>query len=87
MRQLKFLDNMKYNIDDATIIKNDSFFQLLLNCLFVLLYECRLWVYLILFSPKTIGIFFHKRDIFKKAFRKRVQISKRLHQVQMEGHV
>lgn len=68
----------------ATIIKNDSLFQLLLNGFFILLYECRLWGFLILFSPKTIGIVFQKRDIFKKSFKKRTMIFKRLKQLQIE---
>ena len=64
----------------ATVIKNDTALQLLANSLFILSYDIRLWAYLVFFAPKTIGIFFRYRSIFKKSFQKRIGIRKRLRQ-------
>ncbi len=38
-----------------TIIKNDSFWGIIVNLPFILAYEIKLYVYIILFSPKLLG--------------------------------
>jgi GT2 family glycosyltransferase len=38
-----------------TIIKNDSFWGIIFNLPFILTYEIKLYIYIILFSPKLLG--------------------------------
>jgi GT2 family glycosyltransferase len=61
-----------------TIIKNDSFGGLLLDLPFVLLYEIKLWAYLVLFSPGALaGIFRGLRNNIGRALRLRGEIHAR----------
>jgi GT2 family glycosyltransferase len=53
------------------IIKNESAVKLLLHLPVILLYELILWVYLILFRPRVIKLFFLNLKYFHGAFKRR----------------
>lgn len=57
-----------------TIIKNDHLTHLLLNLPWVLGYEIKLWLYLILFEPAVVLRIFKERGFVKLAWEKRKQI-------------
>ncbi len=61
-----------------TVIKNDSLKYFLLNLASILVYEGKLWLYVLIFRPKLIPALMRNRHCFQKAWRKRKIIKEKL---------
>ena len=63
-----------------TMIKNDSLKSFLLNLPNILVYEVKLWIYILLFRPEIILSLIKNKGVFFKAWRKRKIIKEKLHE-------
>jgi GT2 family glycosyltransferase len=61
-----------------SMIKNERPSDFLVNLPFILLWDLRIWLYLIAFSPAAIPILWRRRGLARRAFEKRRRMRMRL---------
>jgi GT2 family glycosyltransferase len=59
------------------IIKNESLTGFILHLPFILFYDIFQWLYVLIFRPKVIKLFFSRRNYFSSAFKKRKLLQER----------
>jgi len=73
--------NLQYHLMKnryLTILKNDSFKSILLNLPSILIYEVKLWIYVLLFRSEIVLSLIKNRNFLRKAWRKRKIINEKL---------